>query len=171
MSDVHHNPEGRGYQRLKESQTLGEVLATAMSFEKTARDFYAGLTERVSKPLRELVAELAAEEARHYQLFEELSRRPDVRERIAERIRTPPGDHRFSDYVHLPDLGPSPDDQTVLQYAMGREHAAMEQYATLAQEAPPGPIQDLFRFLAQEELEHKKELEKRYYALVYPSNV
>ena len=58
-----------------------------------------------------------------------------------------------------------------MQYAMGREHAAMEQYSALAEEVPDGPIRELFRYLAQEELTHKAELEKLYYELVYPSNV
>jgi rubrerythrin len=169
-SDVTH-PEGTGRERLLRSTTIGEVLETAMSFERTARDFYAALKDRVSKPLRELVGELAEEEARHYRLFEELRARADVKERIADRIAKPANDHRFSDYVHLPNLGESPDDQAILQYALGREHAAMEQYAALADAVAPGPIQDLFRFLAQEELQHKQELEKRYYALVFPSAV
>jgi rubrerythrin len=77
----------------------------------------------------------------------------------------------FADYVHLLELGDFPDDQSLLQYAMGREQAAMEQYGALARETPEGPIRELFQYLADEELSHKAELEKRYYELVYPSNV
>lgn len=165
------HPEGSGAERLRNSKSMGEVLKTAMSFEETARNFYTDLAGRVSKPLRSLVAELAEEEARHYDLFKGLMESDDVRAHIDDRVATPPSDHRFSDYVHLPDLGESPDDQAVLQYAMGREHAAMEQYGALAEEAPEGPIRDLFSYLSAEELEHKKELEKRYYELVYASNV
>ncbi len=171
MTSNMQHPEGTGYARLNESRSLGEILETAVSFERTARDFYRSLKDRVSKPLRDLIQELAEEEQRHYDLFQALSQRPDVTERIAERIARPASDHRFSDYIQLPELGQSPDDQAVLQYALGREQAAMEQYGALAEDAPPGPIQDLFRYLAQEELTHKQELEKRYYDLVYPSNV
>lgn len=168
---MNENPEGTGRERLQRSTTIGEVLEVAMGFEATARDFYAGLTERVSKPLRGLVQELAEEEARHYQLFSDLRERPDVQAQIGERIERPANDHRFSDFIHLPELGEHPDDQSILQYALSREHAAMEQYASLAEQAPAGPIQDLFQFLAIEEMEHKAELEKRWYELVYPSNV
>ena len=161
-------PEGKsGYQRLKDAQTLGEILNTAMSFENSAREFYRALVTKVSKPLRSLVEELAAEEARHYKLFDELSWHPHVRDHISDLIKTPENDHRFSDYIFLPELGDQPDEQDVLQYALGREHAAMEQYTALAAETPPGPARDLFQFLAQEELKHKAELEKRYYELVY----
>ncbi len=162
---------GSGYRKLKEKTSLGEILQTASSFEEAAYNFYASLKDKVSKPLRPLVQELVEEEQRHYELFQELSQRPDVQSRVAEEIKTPPSDHRFSDYIQVPELGDFPDDQAILQYALGREQAAMEQYASLAEDTPAGPIQDLFRYLANEELEHKKELEKRYYALVHSGGV
>ena len=58
-----------------------------------------------------------------------------------------------------------------LQYALGREHAAMEQYRELAQSTQPGPIRQLFEFLADEETQHKAELEKLYYELVHHGGV
>lgn len=165
------HPEGSGYTRLQELQTLEEILATAMSFEQTARDFYAGLAGQVAKPLRALVEELALEEATHYQLFHDLRERADVQAQIRERIERPPSDHRFSDYIQIPDLGEHPDDQDILRYALGREQAAMEQYRDLAERAPPGPIAELFAYLAYEELRHKQELEKRYYEIVHSGGV
>lgn len=160
-------PEGHGIDRLRAGTTIGEVLETAISFERTAFEFYDGLRDKVGKPLRELVAELAEEERRHHAQFSALKGHPEVQAIIAQRIATPPSNARFSDYVHLPDLGDHPDDQAVLQYAMGREEAAREQYEGLAEETPEGPLRELFKFLAAEELEHKSELEKRYYELVY----
>jgi len=165
-------PEGgKGYKELKDKQSLDEILETAIGFEQTARDFYTDLTDRVSKPLRGLVQELADEEAEHYKLFMQLRERHDIQQYISEKIKTPPSDHQFSDYVQLPDLGEQPTDQDVLLYALGREQAAMEQYSALADEVPDGPVADLFRFLAQEELEHKKELEKLYYEIVHSGGV
>ena len=172
MSEKEVRPEGgKGYNKLKEKQSLEEILETAMSFEKVARDFYADLCTRVSKPLRGLVQELADEEAEHYRLFRELSEREDIQQYVDEKIAVPPSDHQFSDYIQLPDLGDKPNDQDVLRYALGREQAAMEQYAALAGDVPPGPIADLFRYLANEELEHKKELEKLYYEVVHSGGV
>ena len=80
-------------------------------------------------------------------------------------------DGRFSDAVHIPDLGERPDDQAVLQYAMGREHLAMEHYRNLADGTQPGPIKDLFEYLANEETKHKAELEKVYYETVHSGGV
>jgi rubrerythrin len=172
MTDEHQHKEGTGgHHLLREKKTIAEILEIAMSFERTARDFYTSLVDRVDKPLRALVQELANEEALHYKMFEEMKDNPVVHEYIDQRINTPVNDHKFSNYIHLPHLGDNPDDQSILQYALGREHAAMEQYQSLANEVPEGPLQDVFTFLAQEELEHKKELEKRYYEIVHSGGV
>ncbi len=162
---------GSAHEKLRQTKSLQEILEVALSFEKMARDFYADLATRVSKPMRGLVEELASEEQGHYNMFKDLMNRDDVHAHFSEKFPLPPSDHKFSDFVHLPDLGESPDDQDVLRYALDREQAAMEQYASLAEEVPPGPIADLFRFLAQEELEHKKELEKKYLEVVYSGGV
>lgn len=171
MTDMTEAEGHSGYDRLKKTKTIEEVLLTAMSFEKSAQEFYSTLVHKVSKPMRELVQELAEEEALHYQMFRELSDNPAVHELVEQRIATPESDHRFSDYVHLPDLGDTPDDQSILQYALGREQAAMEQYSSLSEEVPEGPLKDVFEFLALEELEHKRELEKRYYEIVHTGGV
>lgn len=160
-----------GRDRLRNSKTVAEILETAVSFERTARDFYRDLAPRVSKRIRWLVEDLAVEEQRHFDLFSELMQRDDIAGQIQARIATPAADHKFSDCIHLPDLGDNPDDQAVLQYALGREHAAMEQYAELAATTDPGPVRDLFTFLAAEETEHKAELEKLYYEIVHSGGV
>ncbi len=163
--------EGTGYRRLKPMKTLGEILDVAIEFEQTARDFYSGLIPKVSKQLRYLVEELAVEEQRHLDLFSEVRARPDLEAQIGEMVETPASDARFTDCVHLPELGDNPDDQAVLQFALGREHAAIEQYTALAKSTPSGPIRDLFIFLADEETLHKNELEKIYYEVVHSGGV
>ena len=160
--------EGRhGIERLQGKTTLREILEVATGFEASARDFYAALIPKVSKRIRFLVEDLAAEEQRHYDLFGALAKRTDIVEQVTQEIQRTAHDSKFSDCLHLPDLGEQPDDQAVLQYAMGREHAAMSHYGELAETAPAGPIRDLFRFLASEETKHKLELEKLYYEIVH----
>ena len=106
----------------------------------------------------------------HKSLWHQLFR-SDIAEQVKQSVETPASDRRFSDCIHLPELGDKPDDQAVLQYALGREHAAMEQYRSLAESAPAGPIRDLFLYLADEETQHKNELEKRYYEVVHSGGV
>lgn len=160
-----------GIDRLRDKTSLREILEVATHFEETARDFYTALVPRVSKRIRYLVEELAEEEQRHYDLFGALARRADIADQVTAEIQRPASDSKFSDCLHLPDLGEHPDDQAVLRYAMGREHAAMTHYGELAETAPEGPIRDLFRYLASEETRHKLELEKTYYETVHSGGV
>ena len=163
--------QSSGYEKLKSKKTLAEILDVAIKFESTAREFYTSLAPKVSKQIRYLVEELAEEEQQHFKLFSELLNTKDIEEQLGERVDTPASDTRFSDAIQLPELGDKPDDQMVLQYALGREQAAMEQYRSLAESTPAGPIRDLFSFLADEETEHKKELEKLYYEVVHSGGV
>ncbi len=156
-----------GIERLRGKTSLKEILEVATHFEETARDFYTSLIPKVSKRIRYLVEELADEEQAHYDLFSQLANRPDLAEQVQQEVQRTAADSKFSDCLHVPDLGGNPDDQTVLQYAMGREHAAMSHYAELADTAPPGLIKDLFTYLASEETKHKIELEKLYYEIVH----
>jgi len=156
-----------GIERLRGKTTMREILEVATGFEASARDFYTGLIPKVSKRIRYLVEELAAEEQEHFDLFTKLAERADVAEQIKVEIERTASDSKFSDCLHLPNLGEQPDDQSVLQYAMGREHAAMQHYGELANTTPAGPIRDLFVYLASEETKHKLELEKLYYETIH----
>lgn len=156
-----------GIDRLRGKTSLGEILEVAIGFEASARDFYRALSPKVSKRIRYLVDELAVEEQSHFDLFSALMARDDLADQIRSEIERTASDSQFSDCLHLPDLGEQPDDQAVLQYAMGREHAAMTHYGELANTTPEGPIRNLFQFLASEETKHKLELEKLYYETVH----
>ena len=159
------------YAKIRSKKTLKEILEVASSFELSARDFYQDLIPKVSKNVRWVVEELAVEEQEHYGMLMALAARADIESEIQSEIATPVSDGRFSDAVHIPDLGDKPDDQAVLQYAMGREHLAMEHYRNLANEAPAGAIKALFEYLANEETKHKAELEKVYYETVHSGGV
>lgn len=152
---------------LAKMQSLEQILETATAFEASARDFYTELAPRVSKRIRWLVEELAAEEQEHHRLFSSLAEKTRNSDSLKIKVETPQSDGRFTDCLHLPDLGEHPDDQDVLQYALGREQAAMEQYRALADSTAPGDIHDLFAFLANEETKHKAELEKLYYEMIH----
>jgi rubrerythrin len=47
----------------------------------------------------------------------------------------------------------------------------MEQYHALAESTQEGPIKELFQFLANEETEHKSQLEKVYYETIHSGGV
>jgi rubrerythrin len=163
--------ESKGHRELKRKTTIGEILETASAFEETAMNFYMTLKDNVGNNLRLFVEELADEEKCHFDLFQSLKNNPLVLDKVEELIEIPQNNHHFSDYIQTPKLSEFPDDQAILQYALGQEQAAMEQYTALAQETPPGTLHEAFQYLAQEELAHKNELEKRYYELVHSGGV
>ena len=158
-------------EKLSGVTTVKQIMDTATQFEVVARDFYQALIPQVSKNLRWLAEELAEEEQGHVDLFTKLAADPDVIGHMEEKIARPVADGKFSDCVQTPDLGPNPDDQAVLQYALLRETAAMEQYTELAETAPEGALKTAFTFLANEEAQHKEELEKVYYEVVHSGGV
>ncbi len=159
--------QGAAYEQIKSKKSLEEILEVAMSFEKSAWEFYEDLIPKVSKKMRYIVEELAEEEKTHYEYFRALASNPDLEELIKTEIKTPVEDHKFSDYIHITDLGKTPSDQDILRYALCREDTAMKQYRELADSTEAGSIHDLFEFLANEETKHKCELEKLYYEIVH----
>ena len=169
MTEQNQEGHSEAYQKLSRKKTLNEIFEVAISFEKIAHEFYSSLIPKVSKNIRYLVEELADEEKQHYDLFNDLKADPEVLAQLNEKIKIPIDDHKFSNYIHLPNLNDHIDDQTILQYALGREDAAMKQYQQLAESAPEGSLKSVFQFLAYEETQHKRELEKKYYQLVHRS--
>lgn len=159
--------DAASYELIKPTKTLKEILEVAVLFEEGARNFYTGLAPKVGKNLRWLVEKLAKEEQDHYDLFANLIKRGDIAEQIMAKVTPPVTDAQFYDAVQVPDLGGNPDDQEVLQYAMGREHLAMVHYRALADTTGPGPIKELLEYLANEEAQHKNELEKLYYETIH----
>ncbi len=127
-----------GKEKLQACSTLKEILQQATEFERAARDFYADLSPKVSKRIRYLVDELVIEEQAHYDLFIDLANNPEIADQIKLEIATPPSNKRFSDCIQIPDMGDNPDDQTILQFALGREQAAMDQYHSLSENSPEG---------------------------------
>lgn len=157
--------------KLSKKTSVREIFETAVEFERTAHMFYTDLAPKVSKSIRYLVEELATEELEHIRFFSDLAKNPEVEAAMAEVLDRPASDGKFTDCIHLPEMGDNPDDQEVLRYALMREQAAMEQYSALAENTPPGPLHDAFRLLAKEETEHKAELEKIYYEIVHSGGV
>jgi rubrerythrin len=159
--------QSSSYDRIKSSTTLEGILAVATSFEESAHGFYTDLAPKVSKNIRWVVEELANEEKGHYAKLTALARRDDIHAELQRVMTVPVTDGKFSDCIQAPDLGDAPDDQAVLQYALGREQVAMEHYRALADSTKAEAARDLFAFLANEEARHKEELEKLYYEVVH----
>ena len=164
-------PRVEKFDKLHHHASLHEFIDLAIEFEQVAHDFYTDLLPKISKHVRYIVEELIAEEEAHIAQLNELAKRPDLVDILEEEVKDLTVDRKFYDGIHLPELGKKPDDQSILQYAMMREFIAMVQYSELAEKAPEGPVRDLFRFMASEEIKHKNDLEALYYEIIHSGGV
>ncbi|HHS94892.1 MAG TPA: rubrerythrin, partial [Rhodobacterales bacterium] len=107
----------------------------------------------------------------HISRISPLAKSPELADHLKDAIQRPEADRQFSDAIQTPELGDKPDDQAVLQYALAREQVAIEEYSELAANTPPGPLHEVFSYLANEESKHKSELEALYYEIVHSGGV
>ena len=166
MDEMREGDSGKK-ERLGQTSSEMEVIDIAIQFEEAAASFYRQLQHKVSKPLRWLVQSLAEEENLHAERLKALRSHSDLQKQLKERLIQMNVDPRFTDAIQTPSIDSFTDDQSILLYALSREQLALEQYGALADESQPGPVQDLFRWLSNEEVDHKAELEKRYYEMVH----
>lgn len=156
---------------LSKLTTVEEVLETVAEFDREAHGFYVELIPQVSKSIRYIVEDLARSELEHIRKISALAKSPELADHLKDAILRPEADRQFSDAIQTPELGDNPDDQAVLQYALAREQVAIEEYSELAANTPPGPMHEVFSFLANEESKHKSELEALYYEIVHSGGV
>lgn len=158
-------------EKLSRMTTVEEILETVAEFDREAHGFYVDLVPKVSKNIRYIVEELARAELEHIVKLRTLARSEELAGHLKDAILRPEADRRFSDAIQAPELGDTPDDQDVLAYALAREQVAIEEYAELAANTPPGPLHEVFSYLANEESKHKSELEALYYRVVHSGGV
>lgn len=145
--------------------TLAEALAGAIAFEASAHRFYRDLATRVCPQNRALVEELAAEELSHLKLLEQMVDDPDLAGHLHAWMEPPATLGDFGAYVTLPLEQDDLSVDEILSSAEAREQIAREHYGYLAELAPEGPVQDLFRFLRDEEDRHVQRIGARWSAL------
>lgn len=143
-------------------KSLTEILQQTLEFERHSQALYDSIARRISDgPIRRLMALLAGDDAMHYHLFRDLADGDHVGDHRGDRVRRPAGDKLFCGDILPPHLDDYPGDtQSLLEVAVTRKEAAADQYAELAEATPVGPIQDLYRFVADEEAAHIAALQR-----------
>ncbi len=141
-------------------RSFDEVLDFAILQEKAAQQFYTKLAGEVQDPaVGDLYRQLVSEEKEHENRLIALKgysyalREPDLRD-LAE-----------SGYL---DALPVPADvtfQEALVFAIRKERSAERLYTILADLVQQEELEQLFRMLAGQELQHRQAFEKRLAAL------
>lgn len=156
---------------LSKLTTVEEVLEQVAEFDRENHSFYTDLVPKVSKSIRYIVEDLARAELEHIRKITALIKSPDLGDHLKDAIMRPAADSRFSEALEAPELGDNPDDQEVLRYAISREQVAIDEYSELAANFPPGPLHEVFSYLANEETKAKAHLEALYYEVVHSGGV
>lgn len=134
------------------------VIQFALEREEEAIKAYKQLLSKATLPgLKEILEELQAEEKKHKELLEELSRKglPPAEVPLVE-------DMKISDYVLEGTLGEEMSFQDVLIFAAKKEQKAVELYRDLAQRVSSWEAKKLFEWLVSQEKAHKLRLESEY---------
>lgn len=144
-----------------------EILTTAIEREIEAHQLYLEMSERVeNQRAQELLQELAAQEQGHRRRLEALLESgvsPEKLARQSKRIE----DLGITDFLQETPLDEHSDVQQVLIVAGKREAGSHDLYSALASIADDEETEALFRFLAEQELEHKHRIERLYEDLYY----
>ena len=152
------------------NNSIEQILKKAIQFEEQAYDFYASAIEMVKKPhIREALEDLAGEEVKHKERLEGLLE-GNTELLIAVEKRDEVQDLKLAEYLVVEPLGENATFQDVLVVAMHREKSSHEFYSTMATLSEKETVQELFAFLAQEELVHKNKVESLYDEVVYQEN-
>ena len=143
------------------------IIQTAIEREIAARDLYADLAKRVtSGAARELLEDLSSQEEGHRRRLVTLLEKgftPELLQRQNKRV----ADLKITDFLQEPVLDETADVQQVLIVAGKRETGSYDLYAALGSIAEDEGTMALFRFLADQELQHKHRVESLYEELFY----
>ena len=155
---------------MPDKTVLENILGVAIQREEAAAALYRDTAEQVETgPVQVLLKELEQQEVGHKRRLQQLLDKGTFR-RISAVQRKQVEDLKLTDYLVEEPLEPDTDLQDVLIVAGKREKASHDLYNGLAQVTDEPEVNELFRFLANEELGHKHRIETMYEELFLQDN-
>lgn len=153
-----------------QENAIASIIKTAIQREIDAYTLYNNAASMTSEAgAREVLEDLAAQEQGHRHRLEALLRGDAVKV-VTKTQRRKVEDLKITDYLIEVPLTPDSDLQDILIVAGKRERASYELYNALARVAEDDETRQLFEYLADEELIHKRRVERLYDDLVYAQN-
>jgi rubrerythrin len=143
------------------------IIRRAIRFEEDAYNFYTGASEMVKLPhVKDMLNELAGEEVKHKEKLQGLLA-GDIEQIIAAKQSQKIEDLKLADYLVAAPLDEDATIQDVLMTAMQREKNSHDFYNLMAGLAASEAVNEMFQFLAREELGHKNKVEVLYDDIIY----
>lgn len=148
-------------------QSPQEILQLAIQREIEARELYTHVARMVEDDQAcALLQELADQEEGHRRRLEALLRGDAPLDRLTQRKETIE-DLGITDFLQESPLDEKASVQEILIVAGKREAGSHAFYRAMASIAQDMETANLFRYLAEQELEHKNRIERLYEKLFY----
>jgi len=150
-----------------QTQAIESIIKMAISGEEEAYAMYTNAAQLVKgAQSKAMLDELATDELGHKAKLEGLLRKRlswNIAGGQFQRVE----DLKIGDHLESKPLKEGADLQDILIVAIQREKESHELYASLAGVAGDDTVRNLFEFLANEELTHKRKVESLYEEVVY----
>ena len=143
--------------------SIEAILNKAIEREVEAYEFYLALSQKPDAYVKEIFAELAAEEKGHQTLLQSFLNNPDKPLRFK-----PSADFKVAQTVDGPTLSLDMKPVDAIALAMKREEEAMNYYTALAESSETAEQAKAFQELATMEQGHKTRLEELYTNMAFP---
>ena len=148
---------------------IEQAIRQAIAREEESYELYSRAREMVSDTVAQaMLEELATQELGHKAKLEVLLK-GDASRIAARATRKEIIDLKIADYLAPAKLDEEADLQQVLIVAMQKEKDSNQLYEAMMQ-ITEGSTQELFRFLAGEELAHKNRVQELYDEIIYRDN-
>jgi rubrerythrin len=155
-----------------EGLTVEKALQVGVTLEEGAFRLYTDAQRKVGNPgSKQLLKELAADEAKHREYFVNALKDPSKvmdASNMADLKKVV--DLKVSDPLRQEPLNPDASYQDILIFAAKSEKLAYEFYSALAKEFNAHPVGEMWATFAQMELGHKQRIEKEYDDVVLKEN-
>ena len=145
-------------------KTLSDLLEIAIQHEVSSQKFYQDSLEKTSDPkVQQFLKSLIEEEQGHERILISI-KEMEIYDGSLPIDENSLKNARESHSIDIPELSPDPKLEEIYEIALKRETKAHNIFNQMASTVDNDELIELFENLAEEELNHHKNIDKKYLA-------
>ncbi len=145
-------------------KTLGDLLEIAIQHEVSSQKFYQDSLEKTGDlKVQNFLKSLIEEEKGHERILLNL-RQMEIYDDSVPVDENLVNDAQHSHDIEIPELSPEPALEEIYEIALKRETKAYNIFKQMAAAVKNDELKELFENLADEELNHHKNIDNKYHA-------
>jgi len=149
--------------------TFKDIIEFALEKERTAYNFFSNASQQVRSPgVQVMFRELAEEERSHIEWLQEPLNEEELLQKDLQGVDIP--DMELDKFIIEKEVTPETTAQEALAIAIHWEERARDFYEKAIHLVKEPLLQEVFKKLANFELQHKLKLEREYDNWVYREN-